>query len=368
MGAGSTHSRTARTLSPPAAARAPGARGSGLGEGLERRVVITPQRGRRPPRCARRAVGGESGGRGSVGAGPWRAGGAARGRGPAPEHRGFESRPSRPAAGRCALQAPGEATDAADDGRRAGQRSMVRGSRRAGGWGGDGLGRPRGPGRAGCRQLPRPPSARRAGRMSGTLPRDGTEAPGPRREEEPAAAAAPAGRGPTATSGAGLFTSEVFKLERRTCRATPASAMCGVSWPKLRAAAHKTKLRAAALRLRDFPQRRRASTRLCACCTGRFGRAARSARARPGLPTPWPGRGGRRTVWGAPAGPAAGAADVVTPLSLPFPTRSSWSGSGRSVSKCCRSWPGEVGAGIRAGRCNARSARSLHLGTQALRG
>lgn len=88
------------------------------------------------------------------------------------------------------------------------------GAGRAGGRGRDGLGRPgRGSGRARAAASPAPAVCTQGQAHVGDPGQDGAAAPGPRREEEQAAATGLAGPGPYGYIRAGLFTSEVFKLE-----------------------------------------------------------------------------------------------------------------------------------------------------------
>nr|XP_020759071.1 tRNA (uracil-5-)-methyltransferase homolog A [Odocoileus virginianus texanus] len=299
----------------PAAARAPLELEVWAGGGvLERRVVMTsPEAGTietRLLRCARRRPGGRAAGLGSrrVRAPGGRAAqrvAEARPRGPGVRVPG----PSQATAGRCALQAPGEATDAADDGGRVGRRSTLRGS-----WPGWGP-RPRWAPGARTATSSAPAVCTQGQAHVGDPGQDGVAAPGPRREEEQAAAAGPSEPGPYGYIRAGLFTSEVFKLELQNVPRHASFSDVRRFLGRFGLQPHKTKLfgqpPCAFVTFRSAAERDKA---LCVLHGALWKGRPLSARLAKPKADPLARKRRQEDRGELSAGPAACVADVVTPL------------------------------------------------------
>ncbi|XP_052510325.1 tRNA (uracil-5-)-methyltransferase homolog A [Budorcas taxicolor] len=144
---------------------------------------------------------------------------------------------------------------------------------------------------------------------------DGTEVPGPRREEEPAAAAGPAGPGPYGYIRAGLFTSEVFKLELQNVPRHASFSDVRRFLGRFGLQPHKTKLfgqpPCAFVTFRSAAERDKA---LCVLHGAVWkGRPLSARLARPKA-DPLARKRRQEDRGELPAGPAACVADVVTPL------------------------------------------------------
>nr|XP_025122904.1 tRNA (uracil-5-)-methyltransferase homolog A isoform X2 [Bubalus bubalis] len=144
---------------------------------------------------------------------------------------------------------------------------------------------------------------------------DGAEAPGPRREEEPAAAAGPAGPGPYGYIRAGLFTSEVFKLELQNVPRHASFSDVRRFLGRFGLQPHKTKLfgqpPCAFVTFRSAAERDKA---LCVLHGAVWkGRPLSARLARPKA-DPLARKRRQEDRGELPAGPAACVADVVTPL------------------------------------------------------